>query len=133
PKCGRPARRERDTMDTFFDSSWYFLRFCDPKNSQKPFDPKLVEFWMPVDLYIGGIEHAVLHLLYARFFQKFLYDLGPVKDKEPFLRLITQGMVLKRWVSVDKSLHPFTPTSLFISFSKLHTPWEGQKIHLSLA
>ena len=104
PKCGKAARRETDTMDTFFDSSWYFLRFCDSKNAKMPFDPKRIEFWMPVDIYIGGIEHAVLHLLYARFFQKFLYDLGLVKDKEPFLKLVTQGMVLKRWVSIEKYL-----------------------------
>ncbi|MEN3027819.1 MAG: class I tRNA ligase family protein, partial [Aquificaceae bacterium] len=104
PKCGSPARRERDTMDTFFDSSWYFLRFCDPKNQSMPFSPEKVEFWMPVDFYIGGIEHAVLHLLTPTFCQKFLYDLGLVRDKEPFLRLITQGMVLKRWVSVEAYL-----------------------------
>lgn len=104
PKCGSKARRETDTMDTFFDSSWYFLRFCDPKNEKELFGKEKSDYWMPVNVYIGGIEHAVLHLLYARFFQKFLKDLGLVRDDEPFEKLITQGMVLKKWVSVKKLL-----------------------------
>ena len=103
PKCGKPARRETDTMATFFDSSWYFLRFCSAHNNEEIFDKKDAQYWMPVDQYIGGIEHAILHLLYARFFTKFLKDLGLVKTDEPFTRLLTQGMVLKDNEVMSKS------------------------------
>ena len=93
PKCKGKARRETDTMDTFFDSSWYFLRYCDNKNSKEPFDKKKAEYWMPVDQYIGGAEHACMHLIYARFFTKVLRDLGFVKFDEPFTKLFNQGML----------------------------------------
>ncbi|MDD2679567.1 MAG: leucine--tRNA ligase [Candidatus Omnitrophica bacterium] len=103
PQCKSPARRETDTMATFFDSSWYFLRFCSPEFSQGPFEEKETGYWMPVDQYIGGIEHAILHLLYARFFTKFFKDLGMISFDEPFKRLLTQGMVLKDGEVMSKS------------------------------
>lgn len=103
PKCGEGAIREFDTMATFIDSSWYYLRYCSPKNDKEIFDKKEVSYWMPVDQYIGGIEHAILHLLYSRFFTKFLKDLGLISFDEPFTRLLTQGMVLKGGEVMSKS------------------------------
>ena len=104
PVCGKPAKRELDTMDTFLDSSWYFLRYCDPKNTEAPFGKDKVDYWMNVDQYIGGVEHAILHLMYARFFQMALYDLGLVSTEEPFKNLLTQGMVIKDGAKMSKSL-----------------------------
>jgi len=103
PKCGGPARRDADTMDTFVDSSWYFYRYCDPHNDQAPFDPAKAAYWFPIDQYIGGITHAILHLLYSRFWCKVMRDLGLVKHNEPIARLFTQGMVQKGGVAMSKS------------------------------
>ena len=103
PKCGGPARRETDTMDTFVDSSWYFYRYCDPHDDQVPFDSGKVGYWFPIDQYIGGITHAILHLLYSRFWCKVMRDLGLVTHSEPITRLFTQGMVLKGGTAMSKS------------------------------
>jgi leucyl-tRNA synthetase len=103
PKCGGPARRETDTMDTFVDSSWYFYRYCDPQNDKAPFESVKVAYWFPIDQYIGGITHAILHLLYSRFWCKFMRDLGLIQHSEPAARLFTQGMVLKGGEAMSKS------------------------------
>lgn len=103
PKCGGPARRETDTMDTFVDSSWYFYRYCDPKNETAPYDAAKVRYWFPIDQYIGGITHAILHLLYSRFWCKVMRDIGLIEHSEPAARLFTQGMVLKGGEAMSKS------------------------------
>ncbi|MGA9391381.1 MAG: leucine--tRNA ligase [Candidatus Sulfotelmatobacter sp.] len=104
PKCGGPARRETDTMDTFVDSSWYFYRYTDAHNDHAPFDSKTAQYWFPIDQYIGGVEHAILHLIYSRFWTKFMRDLGLIVNDEPAERLFTQGMVIKDGAKMSKSL-----------------------------
>src|SRR5256885_12208914 len=103
PRCGREAKRETDTMDTFIDSSWYFLRYASPHDAKQAFDPELANHWMPVDQYTGGVEHAILHLLYSRFFMKVLHDAGMVEATEPFVRLFNQGMVKRFGQVMSKS------------------------------
>jgi leucyl-tRNA synthetase len=103
PICGQPARRETDTMDTFVDSSWYFYRYCDPKNSSGPFDPAKIAYWFPIDQYIGGVEHAILHLIYSRFWTKVMRDIGLIRNSEPVRKLFTQGMVIANGAKMSKS------------------------------
>jgi leucyl-tRNA synthetase len=103
PECGGPAKRETDTMDTFVDSSWYFMRYADPKNEEIPFTKENLDNWFPVDQYIGGIEHAILHLLYARFFTKVVHDMDLTDHVEPFTNWLAQGMVLKDGAKMSKS------------------------------
>jgi leucyl-tRNA synthetase len=104
PKCGGKARRETDTMDTFVDSSWYFYRYTDAKNDKQPFDSDIANYWFPIDQYIGGVEHAILHLIYSRFWTLFMRDMGMIKNSEPAQRLFTQGMVIKAGAKMSKSL-----------------------------
>ncbi len=104
PQCGGPGRRESDTMDTFVDSSWYFYRYCDAQNDNAPFDPAVIANWFPIDQYIGGVEHAILHLIYSRFWTKMMRDVGVIKNDEPVRRLFTQGMVIKDGAKMSKNL-----------------------------
>ncbi len=103
PRCGGPARRETDTMDTFIDSSWYFYRYCDPHNDRMPFDPAKIAYWFEIDQYIGGVEHAILHLIYSRFFTKMMRDIGLIRNNEPVRRMFTQGMVIAEGAKMSKS------------------------------
>jgi leucyl-tRNA synthetase len=103
PECGGKARRETDTMDTFVDSSWYFYRYCDPHNSTAPFDSEKIRYWFPIDQYIGGVEHAILHLIYSRFWTKVMRDMGLISNDEPAARLFTQGMVIRDGAKMSKS------------------------------
>ncbi len=109
PKCGGPAKRETDTMDTFVDSSWYFYRYCDPKNAGAPYDGKKIDYWFPIDQYIGGVEHAILHLIYSRFWTKMMRDIGLTRYDEPVRKLFTQGMVIRNGQKMSKSVGNVVP------------------------
>jgi leucyl-tRNA synthetase len=130
PRCGKPARRETDTMDTFVDSSWYYLRFLSPHDSGRPFDRGLVDRWLPVDQYIGGVEHAILHLLYSRFITKVLHDEGLLGFEEPFAALFAQGMICKGGAKMSKSKNnTVSPESLIAQYgadtARLYTLFIG--------
>jgi leucyl-tRNA synthetase len=117
PKCGGPARRETDTMDTFVDSSWYFYRYTDAHNDRAPFDGKVANYWFPIDQYIGGVEHAILHLIYSRFWTKVMRDLGMITNDEPVERLFTQGMVIKEGRKMSKNIgNVVSPDEMVVRF-----------------
>ena len=117
PKCGGVARRETDTMDTFVDSSWYFYRYTNAQLADRPLDTATVDYWFPIDQYIGGVEHAILHLIYSRFWTKFMRDLGIVHNDEPATRLFTQGMVIKDGAKMSKSKgNVVSPDEMVASF-----------------
>ncbi|MGL5099672.1 MAG: leucine--tRNA ligase, partial [Fusobacteriaceae bacterium] len=128
PCCGKNARRDTDTMDTFVDSSWYYLRYCDPKNTGLPFSKEIVDLWSPVDQYVGGIEHAVMHLLYSRFFHKVLRDLGLTSTSEPFKRLLTQGMVLGPSYYSERENKFLTPEEVDIRGEKAFSKISGEEM-----
>ena len=141
PVCGKTGKRELDTMDTFLDSSWYYLRYCDANNCDEAFRKDKVDYWMAVDQYIGGVEHAILHLLYSRFFTKVFYDMGLCSVEEPFTNLLTQGMVLKDGSKMSKSMgnvvspeeiierYGADTARLFILFaSLLRRSWNGRTL-----